>query len=235
MKSNEIISSQKIFESLGAKPSISEERGLSLIEQDDLTIFSPGISTAGFAEIRMARTNPQRKVVATTIDEKGLNFAQQVIEETGFDDQIDTRLEDLRNMDDYEDDSFDFIYARLVLHYLSFQDLEKVLDNFYRTLRKNGKLFVVVRSVNNIPERDDVSFNADTQMTSIPHYGSNGEISYMETRYFHTAETISEHLRQAGFFIDELKEYQEQLFIDFMRQKLSPIIDHVIEVVASKG
>lgn len=170
---------------MGAKPSISEEHGLALIKHDDLTVFSPGISTAGFAEIRMARSNPQRKVIATTIDEKGLAFAREVIDEVGLTDQIETRLEDLREAEGYPDNYFDFIYARLVLHYLSSQDLDAVLANFHRTLKDGGELFIVVRSAKNIPKRDDVSFNDQTQMTSIPHYDSEGNVSYIETRYFH--------------------------------------------------
>lgn len=69
----------EILEELGAKPSTSEERGLAQIRGTDLTIFSPGISTAGFAEIRMAKQNPNRKIIATTIDKEGLNFARDII------------------------------------------------------------------------------------------------------------------------------------------------------------
>jgi ubiquinone/menaquinone biosynthesis C-methylase UbiE len=227
-------SKAKIIESLGSKPSISEERGLSLIDTDDLVVFSPGISTAGFAEIRMARANPQRKVIATTIDEKGLGFAQEVINEVGLQNHIDTKLEDLRDGGNYPNDYFDFVYARLVLHYLSSQDLDKVLADFHRTLKPEGKLFVVVRSIKNIPLREDVTFDQSTQMTSIPHYNEKVEVSYMETRYFHTPESIRKHLEKANFAIKETQEYQEQLYKDFMRKEIAPIVDHVIEVQAVK-
>lgn len=224
----------KILESLDSKPSASEEHGLALIKQEDLIIFSPGISTAGFAEIKMARSNPRRKVIATTIDEKGLDFARRVIEEVGFANQIETRLEDLREVVGYPDNFFDFIYARLVLHYLSSQDLDAVLANFDKVLKDDGKLFVVVRSVKNIPERDDVLFDEKTRMTSIPHYDPGGSVSYWETRYFHTPESIRQHLEQAGFDVVGTQEYQEQLYKDFMRKEISPNFDHIIEVIASK-
>jgi len=227
-------SGSKILEQLGAKPSTSEEHGLASIRRDDIIVFSPGISTAGFAEIRMARGNPQRKVIATTIDKKGLGFAEQVIGEVGLTDQIETRLEDLREAN-YQDNYFDFIYARLVLHYLSSQDLDSVLANFHRILKDGGKLFVVVRSDKNIPKSDDLSFDEETQMTSIPHYDDEGNISYMETRYFHTSQTIRQHLEKANLNVDEIQEYQEQLYKDFMRKEISPNVDHVIEVHASKA
>lgn len=233
LKKGKIIG-EEILEQLGSKSSTSEKHGLSLIEQHDFTIFSPGISTAGFAEIRMTRGNPQRKVIATTIDKKGLDFAKQVIEEVGLATQIETRLEDLRGAGDYPDNFFDFIYARLVLHYLSSQELDVVLANFNRILKNSGKLFVVVRSAKNILGRDDLSFDDKTQMTSIPHHDSEGNVSYMETRYFHTPETIQQHLERAGFDVGEIQEYQEQLYKDFMRKEISPNVDYVIEVIASK-
>lgn len=227
---------EEISESLGAKASISEEHGLSLIDQDDLVIFSPGISTAGFAEIRMAQANPHRKVIATTIDEKGLKFAQEVISKVGLSDQIETKLEDLRNSNGYPSKYFDFIYARLVLHYLSSQDLDAVLTNFHRTLKDNGKLFIVVRSAKNIPDDKDFTVDEETKLTSILHHNDKGEIS-LETRYFHTPKSIRQHLKQAGFCINQVDEYREQLYKDFMRKELSSNLDHIIEVraVKSKG
>lgn len=229
------ISSAEIIKRIGTKWSISEERGLWLIEDDDLVVFSPGMSTAGFAEIRMAQANPRRKVIATTIDESGLEFAQEVIGGVNLHGQIETLLEDLREENRYPDNSFDFIYARLVLHYLSAQDLDKVLCDFYRTLRPNGTLFIVVRSVKNIPEREDITFDQETQLTTIPHYDNQGEVTSLETRYFHTPESIAEHLGNAGLNIRQIAEYREQLYKDFMRKELSPIFDHVIEVLGEKS
>lgn len=56
------------------KPSISEKHGISLIKKKDKNILSIGISTAGSAEIEMARKNPNSNIIATTIDAKGLEF-----------------------------------------------------------------------------------------------------------------------------------------------------------------
>jgi ubiquinone/menaquinone biosynthesis C-methylase UbiE len=182
----------------------------------------------------MARANKYRKVIATTIDEKGLVFADKVISEVGLQNQIETRLEDLRGESNYPDNYFDRVYARLVLHYLSEQDLDKVLGDFWRVLKPEGKLYVVVRSVKNIPDRDDVKYDEKTKLTTITHYQDNGEIRYLESRYFHTPESICYHLQKSGFNIEYTEEYQEQLYKDFMRTELAPAKDHVIEAQAFK-
>lgn len=224
----------EILEALGAKPSTSEARGLALMEENDLVIFSPGISTGGFAEINMARENSRRKIIATTIDENGLQYAREVIDAMKINDQIQTRLEDLRDGERYLPESFDFIYARLVLHYLSAQDLDKVLTNFHRILKPQGKLFIVVRSVKNIEEQGVNIFDENTKLTTIPHYNSSGEIASLEIRYFHTPKSIFVHLTRAGFSIKHIEEYQEQLYKDFMRKELAPKFDHLLEVLATK-
>lgn len=223
-----------ILQELGSKPSVSEERGIAQLRDSDLVIFSPGISTAGFAEIRMAQDNPQRKIIATTIDKKGLAFAEEVIAQTDVAAQIETRYEDLRN-GQYPDNYFDSIYARLVLHYLSCEDLDAVLSRFYASMKPNGRLFVVVRSVKNADyDHPDVTFDPDTNLTTITYRKSDGTVEGQSIRYFHTPESICGHLQKAGFSIDVLSEYQERLYKDFMRQEISPKEDFVIEVVAKK-
>ena len=226
--------SVKILEELGAKPSESEEHGLSLISDSDLAIFSPGISTAGFAEVRMARGNPRRHIIATTIDREGLDFAENIIRDVGLQNQIEAKLEDVRNSE-YPVNTFDFIHARLVLHYLSAQDLDKVLSKFASFLKPNGRFFAVVRSEKNINSDDpNVSFNPDTRLTTYPNYDPSGSVESNSTRYFHTPETITAHMETAGLKVSGLQEYEEQLYKDFMRREISPTKDHVIELVASK-
>src|SRR3989344_4674062 len=118
------------LDKLGAKPSVSEEHGLALLRPTDKLIFSPGISTGGFAEVRMALEAPGRKIIATTIDRKGLAFTDDLIAKLGLSSQIETKFENLLDPWEYAPDSFDFIFARLVLHYLPAADLDTVLRNF---------------------------------------------------------------------------------------------------------
>ncbi len=224
----------EILEELGAKPSTSEERGLAQLRNTDLMIFSPGISTAGFAEIRMAKANSNRKIIATTIDKKGLEFAREIIKQVGLENQIETRYEDLRN-ENYPQNYFNFIYARLVLHYLSKQDLDKVLKKLNQSLKPDGKLFIVVRSEKNINNKDlNNSYNPETRLTTVSYRRADGTIESTGSRYFHTPVTIKEHIKNAGLKVDDISEYQERLYKDFMRREISPREDHIIEVIASK-
>jgi cyclopropane fatty-acyl-phospholipid synthase-like methyltransferase len=224
----------KLLEELGAKPSASEERGLALLRQSDQLVFSPGISTAGFAEIRMVQGYQDRNVIATTIDRDGLQFAQDIIQQVGLTGQIETRLEDLRE-GNYPADTFDFIYARLVLHYLSFQDLNAVLAKFATVVKQDGKVFTIVRSEKNVDRNNqNISFDPQTRLTTEQYYGKDGKAEGSSTRYFHTPESITTHMKAAGFRIDSVEEYQERLYKDFMRKEISPVEDHVIEVVATK-
>jgi cyclopropane fatty-acyl-phospholipid synthase-like methyltransferase len=225
----------EIFEQLGAKPSTSEERGLAQLHNNELSVFSPGISTAGFAEIRMAKTNPDRKIIATTIDKKGLEFAREIIKQVGIGNQIETRDEDLRSPWNYPPNYFDFIYARLVLHYLSAQELDRVLAGFSKSLITGGRTFIIVRSVKSInPEDPNHNYDPQTRFTTESFIGKNGEIVGTGLRYFHTSETIREHLQKAGLQIDSLEEYPETLYKDFLRKEKSQTPNFIIEAVARK-
>lgn len=222
---------QKLKE-LGLKPSLSEENGLALIRDTNLSIFSPGISTGGFAEIRMALANPGRKVAATTLDQKGLDYATKNIAELELTERVSAKLEDLTKEFPYPNDFFDFVYARLVLHYLSFQDLNKVLIEFRRSLKRGGGLFVVVRSAKNKDSEKKLEYDSETRMTTENYTDAAGNIIDRGQRYFHTPETIAAHLNEAGFEVVHLKEYEEQLYKDFMRTQLATKKDQVIEVLA---
>lgn len=224
-----------ILEELGSKPSVSEENGLSKLRDTDLLVFSPGISTAGFAEIRMVQDNPNRKVIATTVDQKGLDFARKVISKTGLTQRIETKLEDLNGKWTYRDDYFDFIYARLVLHYLTAQELDEVLKNFYKSLKPGGLMFVVVRSIKNINQNDpNIKIDPFTKIATISYYNKDGSINDIVKRYLHTRSSIVGHLSNSGFIINEVKEYKERLYKDFMRREISQSEDHIIELLCSK-
>ena len=87
----------------------------------------------------------------------------------------------------------------------------------------------MVRSVDCLEASDKASkFDALTGLTT---YSSGGK-SY--SRYFHSQESIKEHLSLAGFTIKHMDAYQEQLCVDFQRTKPSSHIDSLIEVLATK-
>ncbi len=223
---------------LGAKPSLSEEHGLALLRPSDKLIFSPGISTAGFAEVRMALAAPDRKVIATTIDRKGLTFTDDLIAKLGLGSQIETKFENLLDPWSYAPGSFDFIFSRLVLHYLPADDLDTVLHNFAASLKSGGMLFVVVQSTKNVdPSDPNFRYDPITHLSSVSKFSKDGRLLSVDKRYFHTDESIQEHLRLAGFSVTSIQDYDEQLYHDYARtdEAIGNKASHLIEVVAVKS
>ncbi len=212
--------------------SISEEHGLDFMSDTDLVVYSVGISTAGEAEIRMAKMNSNRKIVATTIDEEGLTETVELIDKKGFKNQIICKLEDVSEKLPYADGSFYYVYARLVLHYLPKQLLHSTLLELHRILNKNGKIYVVVRSTE-CPDfkREGSKIEEETGFT----YYTSPNSGKVSKRYFHTEKSISEYLNNAGFEILRVESYGEQLYSGYHRKTPSKNIDYLIEVKAIKA
>jgi SAM-dependent methyltransferase len=207
----------------------SEENGLNAIQDAHQRIYSVGISTGAAAEMRMALSSKDRRIIATTIDVEGALFAQEKIAKAGLSKQIDVKIEDIAKPLAYPEEHFDFVYARLVLHYLSAQDLSAALAELNRILKWGGKLFIVVRSHLCVEAQDsNVSPDPETKMTT---YSSHGR-TY--SRYFHSEESIQEYVKSAGFCIQHIDTYFERLCVDFKRTQLSPHEDSLIEVLAYK-
>ncbi len=210
----------------------SEEAGLAMVPENALNIYSVGMSTGGTAEIRMAHLRPAARVTATTLDEQGLNFAIQRVKDEDLEDRITLKIEDVSGALSYDDAKFDYVYARLVLHYLPKYQLAAALQNLRRILKPGGILFVVVRSTK-CPDatREGAKYDPTTGMT-ICTVNENGK-TYSYARYFHTEESITEALQQAGFAVDSVQSYPEQLYKDFMRTELAAKPDQVIQVEAT--
>lgn len=208
----------------------SEEAGLYLLAPNMTSIYSVGISTGGLAEIRIAELCPQANIIATTLDSNGIKFSEQIIDESGLSNRITTKLEDVSQPLPYEEASFDYVYARLVLHYLTKQSLPVALAGLYRVLKPNGKIFVVVRSAE-CPDahQENAVYHEGTGLTE--YIGGDGRVCF---RYFHTPDSIRGAMKNAGFKILSEEQYDEQLFMDYERQQIAPHTDNVLEVIAQK-
>ena len=208
---------------------VSELDGLNLVNSDMKNILSVGISTNGNAEIEM--TNRFDGVVtATTIDENGLNNTRYIVEKKDLLNRINLKLEDVRDKNIYPDNYFDYIYARLVLHYLTNQELDEVLKEFRRILKDNGLLYIVVRSDKCSEPHDGlIEYNEDTGMTR--HVSFDGRIA---TRRFHSVESISNFVKESGFNIKSIKEYDEVLYADYERTVEVTARNNLIEVICNK-
>lgn len=216
--------------------SISEINGIELVNEKDLNILSVGISTAGNAEIEMAKRNPKCHIIATTIDENGIKLTKNAITKQGLEDRIELKIEDISKKLDYDNNHFDYVYARLVLHYLDNEKLKSALSEIYRVLKTNGKLYVVVRSINAWEAKlDGSSYDEKTGLTKHPDlrtYGTDN-VKYCYRR-LHSKESIKEFLEEAGFEIEHIKEYEEYLSVDYNRKQINEKPSELIEVLAKK-
>lgn len=207
--------------------SISEKTGLQLIEPSFREILSIGISTAGYAEMKMASLAPQSRITATTLDRNGAELVEQMLLRAHLDDRITVKIEDIaRTKPAQPGRPFDFVYARLILHYLAKDDLRKALKNIHDSMKVGSTLYVVVRS-DKSPEAKQ-STNVYDPITGLTTYEVASKGKYA-TRYFHTKQSICDAMSAAGFIIESTKEYKESLSPNFDRSGM-PVINYVIEV-----
>lgn len=222
---------EKIF-----KYSKSEKRGLKLLKPSMKNILSIGISTGGSAEINMAKICPNAKIITTTVDEKGLQYSIDKMSQFKEYKQIEAKIEDVSKPMGYENDTFDFIYARLVLHYLNKEELNKALKELYRVLKPNGTIFIVARNTKEweIAKKEYiVEYDEDTNMTTYYVQGKKDEIA---KRQFLSEEQLEKVLTEHNFKIKRIKSYKEKLYTDYERTKKnqSKKANSLTEVVAYK-
>lgn len=210
--------------------SISELDGINLINNNMENVLSVGISTNGNAEIEMLNKNENLFIIGTTIDKKGIEKTKKIVSDKKIEDRFLLKLEDVRDKDLYEDDSFDYIYARLVLHYLTDSELNEVLKEFRRILKKDGLLYIVVRSdkcdeyINNL-----IKFDEKTGLSE--HVTFTGVV---DKRRFHNYETITKSVTDAGLNIKSIKDYDEVLYADYERTIPVDVRNNLIEVICFK-
>lgn len=216
--------------------SISEEHGIELITGQEKEILSIGISTSGNAEIEMAHKNENAHITATTIDKEGLELTKEVIKKNHLGNQITLKLEDITEKTPYKDETFDYIYARLVLHYLDNEHLKLALKEIYRILKKDGKLFVVVRSINAWEAKlKGTTYDEKTGFTRHPDIRTyhTPNVKYC-LRRLHSEESITKFLEDANFKICSVKTYEEYLSPDYNRERMNDQASELIEVIAEK-
>lgn len=223
-------------DSYSFKPSISEKNGIQLVKDTFKNILSVGISTAGSAEIEMAKIVPNSHIIATTIDNDGLEFTQKIVKEKGLEKQIELKLEDISEKMSYNDETFDFVYARLVLHYLDNSKLEQALKEIKRVLKTNGLFYIVVRSRNEWEAKlEGATYDEKTGITKYPVYETLGtnNVKYLYRR-LHTIDSLKEFLLKENFNIKYVKEYQEECYKDYKRTEKVEFPKTIIECLVEK-
>ena len=211
--------------------SISENRGLALLTMTDIEILSLGISSAGIAEIRMAQQNPNRRIVATTIDEEGILFTKNLMEQHGITDkQIILKLEDITKPMPYADNSFDFVYSRLCLHYVDDNATKSALKEIRRVLKPNKTAFIVVQTTESIKKLRDPVFIKETGMTRYTR--GESEVRY---RRFYSQDDFKKVAKDSKLDIVSMCEYMELTCSDYARLKPSSKPSGMLEIVLRKS
>jgi len=218
------------------KPSKSEKRGLKHLSPAMTNILSIGISTGGSAEINMAKICPNAKIVATTIDQKGLNFSIDKMSKFEEFARIEAKIEDVSKPMPYADNTFDYVYARLVLHYLNKQQLDSTLNEIYRVLKPGGVFFIVARNNKEWEIRKPefvISYDEETNITT---YYSQWRKKNIDKRQFLSEEQLKDVLTNHNFVIKSVKSYRERLYTDYerTREHRSKKPNYLTEVVAVK-
>lgn len=216
------------------KSSKSEKRALKLLDDSFKNILSVGISTGGSAEINMARACPNAKIIATTIDEEGLRFTDKILADFPERERIITKIEDVSQPMPYSDSTFDFVYARLVLHYLTKQQLEAALTEIHRVLKPGGTFFVVARNKNEWELTKPEFIISYDEKTNITTYYEQWEWKIIRKRQFLSEEQLKTALTLHGFEIKTCESYKEYLYTDYERTIKSHKPNSLTEIVATK-
>lgn len=198
--------------------------------------MSVGISTAGFAEIRIALEDSERRIVATTLDEKGIEFSRKLINKYDLQNQVKLKIEDISSDLNYESQSFDFVYTRLALHYLPKKELKKALKNIFYLLKDGGEFFVVVRSYDWESEVSGSTYDDITGLTTYPTYDLENNVIKISTRHLHTVGSISSSLQRSGFSINSIELLLETIFSEYERiaEKRNKLPANLIAIHARK-
>ena len=127
--------------------------------------------------------------------------------------------------------SYDVLYSRLCLHYLSNEELKIALNDFYRILKPNGTFFIVVKSANDRMAKSSNSvIDEKTGLTVVSDYN----LYKAPSRRFHTIESLREAVENAGFVVENVIELEERLCKDWNRLVLSDGDATIIQMIVKK-
>jgi len=115
------------------------------------------------------------KVTCVDVAEKRISGLREYVQNKKIRD-IEIVISDIRKLN-FPDESFDIIYAHLVLHYFNDKTTKIIYENLKKILRKGGLLCVKVYSV------DDYRFGRGKQMESNV-FNRNGHIVHYFTKQY---------------------------------------------------
>ncbi len=209
------------------KPSLTEQHAIDFLEKLSFgTIKSIGISTAGYFEGFWAERG--KKVTATTLDKKGMEYTKNLLNGIG---NLTFHIEDITQNMPEENCTYDVLYSRLCLHYISDIELKRALSECYRVLKTDGHIIIVVKSLHDwTAKTDGAYYEPETGFTYTPAIKRYSKIS----RRLHSLQSITEALTAAGFKVQYSNELTETIYEDYERTVIETPDATVIEVYGTK-
>lgn len=210
------------------KPSITEEHAINFLKDIKFdTMKSIGISTAGYIEGYFSELG--KKVTATTLDKRGMEYTKKLLKETN---NLKFCIEDVTQNMPERNETYDVLYSRLCLHYISDYELKRALKECYRVLKVGGNFIVVVKSLNDwTAKTEGAYYESETGYTYTPSIKRYSKLS----RRLHSIKSITEALSAEGFEIQYYNELTETIYEDYERTVIEKPDATVIEVYAVKS
>lgn len=129
----------------------------------------------------------------------GVDFSEQMLfkaRERNSEDNIRFVTADITKYWDFEDESFDFIVANLVLEHV--EDLSHIFREAYRVLRRNGKIYLAELHPYKQIQRSQAKYISQ----------KSGEEILVDAFIHSTSEYVNEGL-SAGFSLIKMREWQK--------------------------
>jgi len=192
------------------KPSQTEDNAIRFLSNISFkNIKSIGISTAGYFEGYFAELG--KNVVATTLDKAGMKYTEELL---GKCENLEFRIEDVTQKMPEKDNTYDVLYSRLCLHYISDAELKTALAECYRVLKPGGTFIAVVKSLNDwTAKTPGAYYENETGYTYTPAIKR-----YQKAfRRLHSVNSITDAFKNAGFSITFSNELDETIYEDYER------------------
>lgn len=98
----------------------------------------------GYDEIYFAKQG--YKVIATDFSEIAVKHINRKASEAGLTDKLIAELQDMSEPFNFKGESFDVVYSHFSLYYFDDEERGKIIKEIQRVLKRDGKIFIAVRS-----------------------------------------------------------------------------------------
>lgn len=209
------------------KPSKTEDIAIRFLNNISFNnMKSIGISTAGYIEGYFAELG--KNVVATTLDTAGMKYTQELLSEC---ENLEFRIEDVTQKMPEKDCTYDVLYSRLCLHYISDSELQTALAECFRVLKLGGTFIAVVKSLNDwTAKTPNAYYENETGYTYTPAIKRYSKAF----RRLHSVDSITDALKNAGFSVLFSTEFEETIYEDYERTVIETPDATVIQIYAVK-